>query len=85
MGREKLVYSLMLNICRELTFFPSTQEYDILVTSKSLVVFHHKTASTNVFVRSPDPVSGQEYTFGVASRTVCGYGERTTLTIYYPG
>ena len=70
-----------------ITFFClfSTQMYDILVKKKSLVLFHQKTASTTVFVRSPDPVSGQEYTFGVASQTVCGYGERTTLTIYYPG
>jgi len=38
-----------------------------------------------VFVRSPDPMFGEKYTFGIACQTVCGYGERANLTIYYPG
>jgi len=60
------------------------KEYDVLVSRDSLVVFHNKTVDTQVFVRSPDPVFGLEYTFGIACQTVCGYGERINLTIYYP-
>ena len=63
----------------------TSQEYDVLVTNKSLIVFHKKTMDTQVIVRSHDPVFGQEYTFGIACHTECGYGERINLTIYYPG